>query len=185
MKTVAAHACVHEPIRNGEAASHLRHRGVERGVEAHHLGKQRMARAHGLDPGDRRRQMERRERHHRAQARQRRVVDEHRLGVLGSAVNQPMPDHRHQVDLRGAGAGELAERVVERSRGRAAGEALDGRARDGALLAVAHHDQRRLQRRGAAVEAEHDVATGGSGSAHGLVHFHFTISGMSSKCSRT
>ena len=90
MKAVAADAVVMEAARQGEPVGELRMGAVEGGIEAGDLGQVRLASGDRADAGEVVRLMQRGERAERLELGEHGIVDPHRGGELGAAVDHPV-----------------------------------------------------------------------------------------------
>jgi hypothetical protein len=90
VEAVASYACVEEVARQGEALGDLRQAAMERGVEARHLREARRTRGDGVEDGELRGKMKRREPHERIERGAQHRIDSGGRAVRRSAVNEPM-----------------------------------------------------------------------------------------------
>ena len=92
VEAVAAHALVVIGARQGEGVGDEGVAAMERGVEAGDLRRRRECLHRRLDAGDVVRLVQRRERDERPQLRERRLVDQHRVGEVGPAMDDAVAD---------------------------------------------------------------------------------------------
>ena len=176
VEAIPPYAHVPEGVGQRQALRELGHVAMKCGVEARHLRDVPPA-ADRVDAGDRRRHVQRRELDELVEVGEHVVVDEGGLRVAGPAVHDAMAGgarRREPLLVERREGGVERGRVVTRlHRVRGPGHRAFGRA--------FYLEQRRLQRRRAAVHAQDDER---SARAHGLQRQSRT-SGMSSRCSTT